>query len=248
MPLCPRLHRDGSTHLRGASGGMGCRERDGHRRSRRVGTRFAAVLSRPFGLGGARHRVGGKGPVEHVFSGAYLREKVVEAGGFDTELTANQDFELDYQLRTLGGTIWLEPSLRSDWHAKESPGALVRQMARYGYDKAGTLASSSFGEGHVNSPRRSWWHFSPPRLQLEPSGASRVGRLLHRCIRPWRGGRPAGRRVTWRAAATVARAHRLGRRPPRRPRDTLEHGGQRFRTEFRTVYPFVRRAATDSSG
>jgi len=104
------------------------------------GRAIAAVLSRPFGLGGARHRVGGQGgPVEHVFTGVYMRERVIEAGGFDTELLANQDYELDYRLRTLGGTIWLEPSLRSEWQAKESPRALVRQMARYGYYKALTL-------------------------------------------------------------------------------------------------------------
>jgi succinoglycan biosynthesis protein ExoA len=98
------------------------------------------VLSRPFGLGGARHRVGGRGgPVEHVFTGVYVRERVIEAGGFDVELLANQDYELDYRQRTLGGTIWLEPSLRSNWQAKESPGALARQMSRYGYYKALTL-------------------------------------------------------------------------------------------------------------
>jgi succinoglycan biosynthesis protein ExoA len=104
------------------------------------GRAIATVLSRPFGLGGARHRVGGRGgPVEHVFTGVYVRERVIQAGGFDTALLANQDYELDYRLRMLGGTIWLEPSLRSDWHAKESPTALLRQMSRYGYYKALTL-------------------------------------------------------------------------------------------------------------
>jgi succinoglycan biosynthesis protein ExoA len=105
------------------------------------GRAIAAVLSRPFGLGGARHRVGGRGgPVEHVFTGVYVRQRVIEAGGFDTAQLTNQDYELDYRLRTLGGTVWLEPSLRSEWYAKESPGALVRQMARYGYGRALTLS------------------------------------------------------------------------------------------------------------
>jgi glycosyltransferase involved in cell wall biosynthesis len=104
------------------------------------GRAIASILRRSIGLGGSAHRIGGAaGPVETVFSGCYLREKVIEAGGFDDALLANEDFELNYRLRTRGGILWLEPTLRSEWYAKDSPGALVRQMARYGYYKALTL-------------------------------------------------------------------------------------------------------------
>ena len=164
------------------------------------------------------------GPVEHVFSGAYLREKVVEAGGFDTELTANQDFELDYRSARWAGRSG--SSRRSGaTGSQESLRALARQMARYGYDKAGTLMSSSFGACRVNSPRRSWWHFSPPRLQLEHPGALRasaayftVAFALGAEAGRRDGASPGGQRLY------VLLVHIAGAPALRRPRDTLEHG------------------------
>ena len=214
------------------------------------GRAIAAVLSRPFGLGGARHRVGGEGgPVEHVFSGAYLREKVLEAGGFDTELTANQDFELDYRLRTLGGTIWLEPSLRSEWQAKESPRALARQMARYGYDKAGTLMR------HPASlmPRQ----LAPPLLVafLAASAATRAPWALRASAAyfavAFALGAEAGRRdgaSPLRAAAVVPLVHIAWGAGLFAGLATHWNMGQRFRTEFRAAQPLSLRDAGDSSG
>lgn len=104
------------------------------------GRAIAATLRRPFGLGGARHRVGGAGgPVVHVFTGCYRRAALVAAGGFDERLLANEDFELDVRLKERGGVVWLEPSARSTWYVRESLPALARQMWRYGHHKALTL-------------------------------------------------------------------------------------------------------------
>lgn len=104
------------------------------------GRAIAAVLSRPLGMGGARHRCGGAGgPTEHVFTGCYRRSAIEAAGGYDDRLRANEDFELDHRLRRLGGTVWLQPSARSRWYVRESLPALARQMARYGYYKGLTL-------------------------------------------------------------------------------------------------------------
>jgi succinoglycan biosynthesis protein ExoA len=104
------------------------------------GRAIASVLRRPFALGGARHRVGGAGgPVDHVFSPAYRRQAVLDAGGFDPALLANEDFELDCRLRKRGGVVWLEDSAACRWQVRESPRALARQMWRYGFYKSRTL-------------------------------------------------------------------------------------------------------------
>ena len=104
------------------------------------GRAIAATLRRSFGLGGARHRVGGAaGPVVHVFTGCYRRAAVAAAGGFDERLLANEDFELDVRLQERGGVVWLEPSASSTWYVRESLPALARQMWRYGHHKALTL-------------------------------------------------------------------------------------------------------------
>ena len=104
------------------------------------GRAVAAVLSRPVGLGGARHRIdGASGPIGHVFTGAYRRQRLIEAGGYDERLLANEDFEADYRLRAAGATLWLDRSLTSIWYVRESLPALARQMWRYGYYKSLTL-------------------------------------------------------------------------------------------------------------
>lgn len=104
------------------------------------GKAIAATLRRPFGLGGARHRVGGTaGPVEHVFTGCYRRAALVAVGGWDERLLANEDFEADTRLRESGHTVWLHPAARSTWYVRESVPGLARQMFRYGFYKAATV-------------------------------------------------------------------------------------------------------------
>lgn len=104
------------------------------------GQAIAATLRRPFGMGGAGHRVGAPaGPVEHVFTGCYRRDALLAAGGFDERLLANEDFELDVRLRERGGIIWLHPGARSTWYVPESIPGLARKMLRYGRYKALTL-------------------------------------------------------------------------------------------------------------
>ncbi|MDQ6839901.1 MAG: glycosyltransferase family 2 protein [Actinomycetota bacterium] len=103
------------------------------------GSAIASVLRRPWGLGGAPHRVGGVGgPVDHTFCTAYRRSAVLAVGGWDRHLLANEDVELDFRVAATEGPIWLVPQAGSTWRTRETPGALVRQMWRYGYYRART--------------------------------------------------------------------------------------------------------------
>jgi succinoglycan biosynthesis protein ExoA len=120
----------------------------------RWGHAIAAVLSRPWGLGGAPHRVGGSaGPVDHVFCTAYRREAILKAGGWDRAMLANEDAELDYRVGAGAGRIWLEPSATSVWTTRSTPGALARQMWRYGYYRARTV--------HLHPRSLRWRHLAP---------------------------------------------------------------------------------------
>lgn len=104
------------------------------------GRAIASTLSRPWGLGGARHRVGGSaGPIPHVFSGCYRTEALRSIGGWDERFHANEDFEADTRLHEAGHQLWLDPRARSTWFVRESPTTLAVQMWRYGYYKALTL-------------------------------------------------------------------------------------------------------------
>lgn len=121
-------------HLAGVGGGM-------HTAGRGPwGRAIAATLSRSFGLGGARHRVGGaSGPIAHIFSGCYRREVLVEVGGWDPRLHANEDFEADIRIAKRGGVVHLDADATTTWYVRESLPALAKQMWRYGYYKGLTL-------------------------------------------------------------------------------------------------------------
>jgi succinoglycan biosynthesis protein ExoA len=173
------------------------------------GQAIASVLRRPFGLGGARHRVGGAGgPVDHVFSPAYRRDPLLAAGGFDPTFLANEDFELDCRLRKRGGVVWLEDSARCSWQVRESPRALATQMWRYGFYKARTLRR------HPDSLRLR--QLAPPALLLTLTGTAlmdrRRGALLaggYLVAAGALGTRAAAQDGTsrWRAAAAVPLVH-----------------------------------------
>ena len=159
------------------------------------GRAIAASLRRRVGLGGARHRVAGKGgPIEHVFTGCYRRRSRVEVGGYDERLEADEDFELDTRLREHGGTVWLHPEARSIWYVRESLPALAVQMWRYGYYKAHTLRL------HPRSlkPRQ----FAPPGLV-----AGLVGLLV---LRPRAGARACSAYLAAAALAGAQAAHTDG--------------------------------------
>lgn len=156
----------------------------------RWGQAIAAVLRRPVGMGGAPHRVGAdEGPVDHVFTGCYRRTALLQVGGFDERLLANEDFELDTRLRKAGGTVWLVPQARSIWYVPESLPALARKMFRYGQYKAVTLRI------HPESIKAR--QLAPPSLLLGLLGLS--------CLRP-RWGVTATGVYLGAAAAAGARA------------------------------------------
>ncbi len=97
---------------------------------------IAAAASHPLGAGDARYRLGGKaGSVETVPFGAFYRRTLERLGGFDTDLLANEDYELNVRLRESGGVVWLDPEIRSIYRARRTLRALGRQYWGYGYWK-----------------------------------------------------------------------------------------------------------------
>jgi succinoglycan biosynthesis protein ExoA len=106
----------------------------------RSGRAIAATLRRPFGLGGARHRVGGHaGPITHVFSGCYRRAAITAAGAWDPRLKANEDYEADLRVAQVAGEVWLVSDASTTWYVRESVPRLARQMWNYGFHKALTM-------------------------------------------------------------------------------------------------------------
>lgn len=102
------------------------------------GRAVALAWTHPLGAGDAAFRRGGAGPVDTVYLGAWPRAVLDRLGGFDEDLERNQDYELALRIRAAGGTVWLDPAIRSSTWTRETAGALIRQYWGYGRGRAAT--------------------------------------------------------------------------------------------------------------
>jgi hypothetical protein len=87
----------------------------------------------PFGVGGSRFHIGGKpGFVDTVYLGAFLRQAVIDVGGFDERFVRAQDWELNYRLRANGGKIYFDPRLHVTYRPRPNFPRLAKQYFEYG--------------------------------------------------------------------------------------------------------------------
>jgi glycosyltransferase involved in cell wall biosynthesis len=101
-----------------------------------VGRAIAAAAAHPLGVGDALYRHAKQAAsVDTVPFGAFRRRLVAKIGGYDESLLTNEDYEFNTRIRQSGGTVWLDPAIRSMYYARATPVALARQYFRYGYWK-----------------------------------------------------------------------------------------------------------------
>jgi succinoglycan biosynthesis protein ExoA len=95
---------------------------------------FAAA--HPLGVGDAMYRLNtSAGAVDTVPFGSFCRTLIDKIGAFDETLLANEDYEFNTRVRESGGTVWLDPSIRSVYFSRSTLGKLAAQYWRYGFWK-----------------------------------------------------------------------------------------------------------------
>jgi succinoglycan biosynthesis protein ExoA len=95
---------------------------------------FAAA--HPLGVGDAMYRLNAKaGTVDTVPFGSFRRTLIDKIGAFDETLLTNEDYEFNTRVRESGGTVWLDPSIRSVYFSRSTLGKLAAQYWRYGFWK-----------------------------------------------------------------------------------------------------------------
>jgi glycosyltransferase involved in cell wall biosynthesis len=111
------------------------------------GRATGAVLGSRFGIGNARswrrpRPAQGRIDVETFPLGCWPAESLRAVGGWDERFLRNQDYELNYRLRTNGGRIIFDPAVWSYYRPRESLSGLARQYWDYGRFKALTVATA----------------------------------------------------------------------------------------------------------
>jgi succinoglycan biosynthesis protein ExoA len=90
----------------------------------------------PLGVGDALYRYAKRAAsADTVPFGAFKRELLALTGYFDETLLTNEDYEFNARIRKAGGTVWLDPSIRSIYFARTTLPGLARQYFRYGFWK-----------------------------------------------------------------------------------------------------------------
>jgi glycosyltransferase involved in cell wall biosynthesis len=133
---------------------------------------IAAAAAHPLGVGDAMYRLApSAGPVDTVPFGAFRRELVERVGKYDETLLSNEDYEFNTRVRQSGGTVWLDPAIRSVYFSRSTFGALARQYWRYGYWKLRMLR-------RYPSTLR-WRQALPPAFVLSLAGLLLLGLWLY---------------------------------------------------------------------
>jgi succinoglycan biosynthesis protein ExoA len=118
------LHRTGADNVGGIMGARGV-------------TKFekavAAAMTSPLGVGSSSFHTGGtEGPAETVYLGVFKRSALDRVGGYDPAFTRAQDWEMNYRIRTTGGTVWFNPDLFVTYRPRPSVFKLAKQYFEYG--------------------------------------------------------------------------------------------------------------------
>lgn len=107
---------------------------------RAMGKAIAGAATTSFAVPGAFHTGTLTGRyTDTVYMGAWPRWVLETVGGFDEHLAINEDYELNYRIRQIGGRIYLSPAIRSSYFGRQTLHALARQYFHYGKGKTHTL-------------------------------------------------------------------------------------------------------------
>lgn len=115
---------------------------------------IGVAMASPFGMASPHRFASERREVDTISHPAYLIEAVRAAGGFDESMQRNEDYELNWRIRSNGGRLVFDPSIGSVYRPRGSLRHLARQFFWYGAFKAKMLKS------HPRSMRAR--HIVPP--------------------------------------------------------------------------------------
>jgi succinoglycan biosynthesis protein ExoA len=96
-------------------------------------------MGHSFGSSRKSFRTQAEGPVDVINYAVFRRDLVLAAGGYDEELTRNQDNDLNQKLRTAGHVLWCTWKTQCTYFPKRNLNAMFRYAFTNGYWNAISL-------------------------------------------------------------------------------------------------------------
>lgn len=94
----------------------------------RLGRTIAKLLSSKFGVGNSQFRTSvSSGLVDTVPFGCFYKEYLEKIGGFDTRFDRNEDNEINYRIRKLGGNVYLSDTIHFTYYCRNT----LRGLCQY---------------------------------------------------------------------------------------------------------------------
>lgn len=94
------------------------------------------AMASPFGMASPHRSSDERVEVDTISHPTFLRQALVDVGGYDETLLRNEDYELNYRLRANGGKLVFCPEISSVYRPRASLVHLRRQFFAYGRWKA----------------------------------------------------------------------------------------------------------------
>lgn len=92
-----------------------------------------------FGMASPHRFAEERAEVDTISHPAYVKAALDEIGPFDESLTRNEDYELNYRLRSAGHRLVFDPSIVSVYRPRPGLAAMARQFYWYGRGKAAVI-------------------------------------------------------------------------------------------------------------
>lgn len=101
---------------------------------------IALAYRSPIAMGGAlRYRGEFFGETDTVYGGCFKKQRLLEVGMYDEEMVRNQDDELSFRLRELGGKVIQDARIKIQYYPRSSYFKLFKQFMQYGYWKIAVI-------------------------------------------------------------------------------------------------------------
>lgn len=103
-----------------------------------IGNAISIAQSSMFGVGGVKFRnkdLKEDGFVDTLAFGAHRREIFSDIGAYDEEMVCNQDDEFNHRVLQAGKKIWMDPTIKTKYYARQSFKKLFKQYFNYGLYK-----------------------------------------------------------------------------------------------------------------